>query len=56
MRITCGVAYRGSQSYTFHGDAAEYLPASKFAKKFEPYAFQFEITEARPVGSVVACP
>lgn len=28
-------------------DAAEYLPASKFEPKFEPYRFQIEIREMR---------
>ena len=48
---TCHVRMLGSQSYTFHGDAAEYLPASRFAKKYEPYAFQFEVTEVRETGT-----
>ncbi|HYC93359.1 MAG TPA: hypothetical protein VEO54_29400 [Thermoanaerobaculia bacterium] len=39
----CGAQYAGSRSFTFHSDAAEYLPASKFAKKYEPYYFQFEV-------------
>lgn len=43
MITSCGVRYVGSRSYTFHGDAAEYLPASKFAKKYEPYRFQFAV-------------
>jgi hypothetical protein len=46
---SCGVRYIGSRSYTFHGDAAEYLPASKFAKKYEPYGFQFELTAVATV-------
>ena len=48
---TCGVGFLGSKSYTFHGDAAEYLPASRFAQKYEPYRFQFEVTEMRPKGA-----
>lgn len=50
-RDTCGVHSLGSQSYTFHFDAASYIPASKFEKKFEPYTFQFEISEVRPAGT-----
>lgn len=46
---SCGVRYIGSRSYTFHGDAAEYLPASNFAKKYEPYTFQFELTAVATV-------
>lgn len=49
FRASCGgVGYLGTKSYTFFGDAAEYIPASKFEKKFEAaYGFQFEVTAAR---------
>lgn len=39
----CDARYTGSRSYTFHSDGAEYLPASKFKEKFEPYRFLFEV-------------
>lgn len=35
LRTACGMGYFGAKAYTFFGDAAEYLPASKFEKKFE---------------------
>jgi len=49
FRASCGgVGYLGTKSYTFFGDAAEYIPASKFEKKYEAaYGFQFEVTAAR---------
>jgi hypothetical protein len=47
---SCSARFRGSQSYTFHSDTADYLPASKFEQKYEPYAFQFEVSELRPAG------
>jgi hypothetical protein len=34
-------------------DEAEYIPVSKFDKKYEPYNFQFEVTEMRIAGSSV---
>jgi hypothetical protein len=40
---SCHVRYLESRSYTFHSDAAEYIPASKFEKKYEPYRFQFAV-------------
>jgi hypothetical protein len=43
------------QSFTFHSDTADYLPASKFERKFQPYPFQFEVSELRPAGST-DCP
>jgi hypothetical protein len=51
FRGSCTALYLGSKSYTFHSDAAEYLPASKFVEKYEPYGFQFEVSEVREVGS-----
>jgi hypothetical protein len=51
----CGVRFLESKSYTFHGDAAAYIPASQFEKKFEPYGFQFELTDERMPDSA-ACP
>lgn len=49
FRTSCGgIGYLGTRSYTFYGDAAEYIPASKFEKKYESaYGFQFEVTAAR---------
>ena len=47
---TCLAGSYRSQSYTFQMDAAEYLPASKFETKFEPYRFQIEIREMRVPG------
>ena len=45
LDMTCGVIYSGTRSYTFFGDAAEYIPASKFQQKFDAaYGFQFAIT------------
>lgn len=52
---SCGAAHAGSRSYTFHSDAAEYIPASKFEEKYQPYGFQFEVSEMRAAGSLV-CP
>ena len=43
-RTSCEVHFAGTRSFTFHGDAGDYLPASKFEKKYEPYAFQLEVT------------
>ena len=48
---SCHARFLGSQSYAFSIDEAEYLPASKFEKKYEPYAFEFEVVEMRPRGS-----
>lgn len=46
---SCGaIRYLGTKSYTFFGDAAEYIPASKFEPKYESsYGFQFLVTAAR---------
>ena len=55
MTGSCFVSYLDTKAYTFRGDAAEYTPASKFEKKFEPYAFEFEVWEMRPVGSQPPC-
>ena len=52
---SCSANVLSSRAYTFHFDEAEYIPASKFEKKFEPYRFQFEVTELRTAGSS-ACP
>ena len=52
---SCSAHLLSSWAYTFLLDEAEYIPASKFEKKFEPYLFQFEVTELRAVGST-ACP
>ncbi len=46
---SCGVRYIGSRSYTFRSDAAEYLPASNFGKKYEPYGFEFQLTAVATV-------
>ncbi|HEX6099364.1 MAG TPA: hypothetical protein VF432_23820 [Thermoanaerobaculia bacterium] len=51
----CNAHLTGSQSFTFESDAADYLPASKFVKKYTPYAFQIEITELRPPGAAEIC-
>lgn len=47
----CNAHLTGAQTYTFDSDTADYLPASKFEKKFTPYAFQIDITELRPPGA-----
>ena len=47
---SCNAGFLGSRSYTFHSDTADYLPASKFEKKYEPYAFQFEVSILVPTG------
>jgi hypothetical protein len=52
---SCSVAYVDSKSYSFQSDAAEYIPASKFEKKYQPYGFQFEVWEMRAPGGE-ACP
>ena len=52
---SCSAHVLPSRAYTFLLDEAEYIPASKFEKKFEPYLFQFEVTELRTMGSN-ACP
>jgi len=50
VRGSCSASFLGSQSFTFQSDAADYLPASKFESKYEPYAFQFEVSEPHPAG------
>lgn len=45
LRSCCDVRYLGTKSYTFLSDAADYVPASNFKAKYEPYGFQIEITE-----------
>jgi hypothetical protein len=50
----CNAHLIGSQTYTFDSDTANYLPASKFERKFTPYYFQIEIMELRP-PSAEAC-
>jgi hypothetical protein len=47
---SCSARFIGSQSFTFQSDAADYLPASKFESKYEPYAFQFEVSDLQPAG------
>jgi len=51
LKGSCGaVGYLGTKSYTFFSDAAKYIPASKFEKKYESsYGVQFEVTAARTV-------
>jgi hypothetical protein len=51
----CFASYLDSQSFTFRSDAAEYLPASKFREKYQPYGFQFEVWEMREPGPI-PCP
>jgi len=46
LRSTCDVRYLGTKSFTFLTDTAEYLPASKFASKYEPYGFQMALTDS----------
>jgi hypothetical protein len=48
----CFASYLDSQSFTFRSDAAEYLPASKFREKYQPYGFQFEVWEMREPGPI----
>jgi hypothetical protein len=45
LRSTCDVRYLGTKSFTFLTDTAEYLPASKFESKYDPYGFQMSLTE-----------
>jgi hypothetical protein len=45
LKSTCGVRYLGTKSFTFLSDTAEYLPASKFESKYEPYGFQMALTD-----------
>jgi hypothetical protein len=45
LTSTCDVHYLGTKSYTFLTDTAEYIPASKFESKYEPYGFQMALTE-----------
>ncbi|HJQ41379.1 MAG TPA: hypothetical protein VKB93_29920 [Thermoanaerobaculia bacterium] len=52
---SCTFRYLGSQSYIFYSDTADYLPASKFEKKVEPYGFEFEVFDLRPAG-MTECP
>ncbi len=51
----CTMRFLAPQSFTFRSDAADYLPASKFERKSQPYVFQFEVSELRPPGSI-DCP
>ena len=51
----CDSILLGAKSYTFQTDTAEYLPASKFERKDQPYVFEFEVSELRPAGST-DCP
>ena len=51
LRSTCDVRYLGTKSYTFLSDTAEYLPASKFEAKYEPYGFQMALTDVLVPGS-----
>ena len=53
--FSCETYLRAPQSFTFQSDAADYLPASKFERKLDPYLFQFEVTALRPRGST-DCP
>jgi hypothetical protein len=48
---TCDVRYLGTKSFTFLSDTAEYLPASKFESKYEPYGFQMALTDVLVPGS-----
>jgi hypothetical protein len=45
LSSTCDVRYIGTKSFTFLSDTAEYLPASKFESKYEPYGFQMALTD-----------
>jgi hypothetical protein len=45
LRASSDLQYIGTRSYTFTGDAADYIPASKFEKRYEPYGFQIRVTE-----------
>lgn len=45
LRSNCDVRYLGTKSFTFLTDTAEYIPASKFAAKYEPYGFQMALTD-----------
>lgn len=44
LRTSCDTEYLGTKSYTFLSDEADYLPASRFETKLEPYGFGIEIT------------
>ena len=45
LTSTCDVRYLGTKSYTFLSDTAEYIPASRFESKYEPYGFQMALTD-----------
>ena len=48
LTMSGGAQYLGTKSYTYAGDAADYLPASKFAAiELDPYGFGIEVTAAR---------
>jgi hypothetical protein len=45
LESNCDVRYLGTKAYTFLTDTAEYLPASRFEPKYEPYGFQMAVTD-----------
>ncbi|HEY0371449.1 MAG TPA: hypothetical protein VGD79_05585 [Thermoanaerobaculia bacterium] len=55
VRSACSAHLGNAQSFTFESDEAEYVPASKFDKKYTPYAYLLEVTELRPVGTFDQC-
>jgi hypothetical protein len=55
VRSACSAHLIGSQSFSFESDAADYFPASKFEQKYTPYAYQIELVELRPAGTVDTC-
>ena len=51
LKMSSAVRYIGTTSYTYDSDVAEYLPASNFGPKYEPYGFEIEVTGNEvPIG------
>jgi len=44
LKTSDAIRYIGTTAYTYDSDVADYLPASKFGPKYEPYGFEFELT------------
>ena len=52
---SCNAILGNAQSFTFQSDEADYVPASKFERKYTPYTYQVEMTELRLAGSADPC-
>lgn len=51
LNASSAIRYIGTTSYTYDSDVADYIPASKFGPKYEPYGFEVEIVgEEVPIG------